>query len=218
MAILINLAVFSYLFLGSLHMNQNRFSQPCRSFLAYPPCDRRNLFSLSWTSFMFSIGFFVVPKALRLPVAGVDLDEGLVEPYPARENPPSWHLSMAENTFTSQYFSALSAFLLSRADVLAEWKSKRWSRNSTHSESGIFVEPNSVPVSGLNERPHPQNGHFLGKAKARPKWVLFFSSFFGGLLSASYPVPSHYTIKTEFISHVQKRTFKEKNRNPEKRH
>lgn len=34
---------------------------------------------------------FAVPKppaALRLPVAGVDLDEGLVEPYPARENHP----------------------------------------------------------------------------------------------------------------------------------
>ena len=59
MAILINFAVFSYLFLGSLHMNQNRFSQPCRSFLAYPPCDRRNLFSLSWTSFMLSIGFLL---------------------------------------------------------------------------------------------------------------------------------------------------------------
>ena len=139
--------------------------------------------------------FFVVPKALRLPVAGVDLDEGLVESYPARENPSSWHHSRAENTFSSQYFSALSAFLLPRADVLAEWKSKRWSRNSTHSERGIFLEPNSVPVSGLNERPHPRheyfcnpsgllpflailshphNGHFLGKAKARPKWVLFF--------------------------------------------
>ena len=55
------------------------------------------------------------------------------------------------------------------------------------------------------------------KGQSTTKVGLVFSSLFGGLLSAPYPVPSHYTIKTEFIGHVQKRTFKEKNRNPEKR-
>lgn len=73
---------------------------------------------------------------------------------------PSWHPSRAENTFVSQYFPELSAFLLSRAGVLTGWNSKRWSRNSTHSDSGIFLESNSVPVSGLNERPHPRQEYF----------------------------------------------------------
>lgn len=43
-----------------------------------------------------------------------------------------------------------SAFLLSYAEDRMLWNSNRCSRYSTHSEMGIFLESNIVPVSGLN--------------------------------------------------------------------
>ena len=62
----------------------------------------------------------------------------------------SWMLSSTENTLKSQYLPVDNEFLLSRAEVVIEWNSKRWIRYSIHSLIGIFFPSKIVLVNGEN--------------------------------------------------------------------
>lgn len=152
-AILINLEAFLYLFLGSLNINQNRFSQLCRSSLRTRRATAETSSASRGRRLWGSIGFSLFPRPFDcLSRASTLTKVSSSHVRPARTT-PSQCPSRAENTFASQYFPALSAFLLSRADVLTEWNSKRWSRNYTHSDSGIFLEPTSLSSGTSSERP-----------------------------------------------------------------
>lgn len=70
---------------------------------------------------------------------------------------PFWQSFMKEKTFLIQYLPVEREFLLSSedTDTLSYWK--MWTRYSIHSEMGIFLESNTVPVSGLNFLPQPRH-------------------------------------------------------------
>lgn len=55
-AISMNAKTLSYLLAGGFHMSAKRSSHPCSEDLLNAPCALGNLFSLSWTSLMGSIG------------------------------------------------------------------------------------------------------------------------------------------------------------------
>ena len=95
-----------------------------------------------------------------------------------------------------------------------EWNWKRCTRNSIHSENGIFLESKIVPASGLNFLPHvlhsriarpvfllkpsllisfdPQNGH----SSMTMEFMKSTSSFDGFLCLASYHSEMVETIKS----------------------
>ena len=70
-----------------------------------------------------------------------------------------------------------------------EWNWKMCTRNSIHSENGIFLESKIVPASGLNFLPH-----VLHSRIARPVFLLNPS-----LLISFYPQNGHSSMTMEFM-------------------
>ncbi len=106
---------------------------------------------------------FVVPKALRLPVTGIDLDEGLVKPCQARKNHPVSVPFQGGEYVRKPVFSG--AFGVS---VVPGRRFDGMELEEVEQELHPFRQRD---LPGADQ---PFLGHFLGKAKARPKWVLMF--------------------------------------------